>query len=307
MNLADRALADRLDDQLEAFASGCDPLPGVASDSSRSTLVAQMVDSHRRLRMLELISAGTHSPLRADPSDDLFDPQRAAVVKAASGHRDEAFWLLFLTVHFGRHRSGRWRYVAALYGRLGQGGLWDWPTVSSDPNALRDWLDANAEPFRQLDSGFGNHRKYESLDARSANGTGEVVATYANWVSEEGNHDALFGSARTSVHDTPETVFERLYRSMDAVARFGRTARFDYLSTAGRLGLLDIRPGSAFLTNATGPLRGAQLLFTSTERPADLDKRVGKLAQVLGIGMDTMEDALCNWQKSPSEFKRFRG
>ena len=307
MNSEDRAIERRLDSQLHRLASRCDRFPGVASDSSRDAFVAQVLDSHRRLRMLEVISARIPSPRRADPGDDLFDPWHAAVAKAALGYREEAFWLLFLGVHFGRHRRGRWRYVAALYGRLGEEGLWDWQTVRSDPNAFRDWLDANIEAFKQIDSGFGNHRKYESLDARSTRGTGEVVATYVEWVSAAGNHDTLFDGARTSVHDTPETVFERLYRSMNAVAQFGRTARFDYLSTAGRLGLLDIRPGSPFLTNATGPLAGARLMFASTGGPADLDKRVVELAQALGIGLDIMEDALCNWQKSPAEFIRFRG
>ena len=180
------------------------------------------MDSHRRLRMLEVISARIPSPRRANPSDGLFHPWHAAVAKAALGHRDEAFWLLFLGVHFGRHRRGRWRYVSALYGRLGQGGLWDWQTVSSDLNTFRDWLDANIEAFRRIDSGFGNHRKYESLDARSRGGTGEVVATYVDWVSTAGSHDALFDRARHPGHDTPEIVFERVYRSMDAVARFGK-------------------------------------------------------------------------------------
>ena len=179
--------------------------------------------------------------------------------------------------------------------------------MSANPDAFRGWLDENVESFRQINSGFGNHRKYESLDARSTSGTGEVVGTYVDWVSAAGNHDALFNGARTSAQDTPEMLFERLYRSMSAVARFGRTARFDYLSTAGRLGLLDIRPGSPFLTNATGPLKGARLMFTPVDRPAELDKRVVEVAQALGIGMDTMEDALCNWQKSPTEFIRFRG
>ena len=307
MNAEDRALAKRLDNQLKRLASGNDRFPAVASDSTRDSFVAQVMDSHRRLRMLDLISTRTPSPQRADPTNALFHPWYAAVTKAALGHRDEAFWLLFLGIHFGRHRHGRWRYVSALYGRLGQGALWDWQAVSSDPNAFRDWLDANIETFRQIDSGFGNHRKYESLDARSTSGTGEVVATYVDWVSAVGNHDALFDSTRTSPYDTPEAVFERLYRSMNAIARFGRTARFDYLSTAGRLGLLDVRPGSPFLTNATGPLTGARLMFIPTERPADLDKRVVEFAQALGIGMDTMEDALCNWQKSPTDFIRFRG
>ena len=307
MNYEDQALSRRLDKQLKTLASRYGCFPGMAADSSRETFVAQVIDSHRRLRIIEAIAARPPSLRRTNPSEALFHPWHAAAARAALGERDEAFWLLFLGIHFGRHRHGRWRYASAVYGRLGQGGLWDWRAVSPDPSAFRDWLDTNIEVLRQLASGFGNHRKYESLDARSVSGTGQVVATYVNWVSAAGNHDALFDSARTSPYDTPESMFGRLYRSMNAVARFGRTARFDYLSTAGRLGLLDIRPGSPFLTNATGPLKGARLMFGSSERPADLDQRVVRLAQALGIGMDTMEDALCNWQKNPTEFIRFRG
>ena len=307
MNSKDRALAARLNTQLKRLVSRDDRLAGIASDPSREAFVAQVMDSHRRLRMLDMISARTPSPRRADPSHPLFHSWHGAVAEAKQGRRDEAFWLLFLGIHFGRHRHGRWRYVSALYGRLGQGGLWDWQAVSSDPSAFRDWLETNIQGFKQLGSGFGNHRKYESLDARSINGTGEAIETYVDWVSAEGSHDALFETAQASPDDTPEMVFERLYRSMNAVTRFGRTARFDYLSTAGRLRLLDIRPGSPFLTDATGPLTGAQRMFASTERPANLEKRVAEVAQALGIGMDTMEDALCNWQKSPTEFIRFRG
>ena len=116
MKSEDRALAKRLDNQLKMIASGYDLCPGVARDSCRDAFVAQVMDSHRRQRILEVISARSPSPRRADPSSVLFHPWYGAVAKAALGHRDEAFWLLFLGIHFGRHRHGRWRYVSALYG-----------------------------------------------------------------------------------------------------------------------------------------------------------------------------------------------
>jgi hypothetical protein len=31
------------------------------------------------------------------------------------------------------------------------------------------------------------------------------------------------------------------------------------------------------------------------------------LREELDVGFDVIEDALCNWQKSPAEFKPFRG
>jgi len=43
------------------------------------------------------------SPNRANPDSDLFDPERAAILHARSGNYDEAIWLIFLSIHFGKH------------------------------------------------------------------------------------------------------------------------------------------------------------------------------------------------------------
>lgn len=99
---------------------------------------------------------------------------------------------------------------------------------------------------------------------------------------------------------------------MDRVHRFGRLGRFDYLTMLGKLGIAPIEPGSAYLWhNATGPLAGARLLFggaTSARLGArTLDARLEELDRHLEVGMQTLEDALCNWQKRPAEFVLFRG
>jgi hypothetical protein len=60
---------------------------------------------------------------------------------------------------------------------------------------------------------------------------------------------------------------------MRAVASFGRTARFDYLTMVGKLGLAGIEPGSTYMQGATGPFTGACLLFTG-RRIAGLSRRV---------------------------------
>ena len=93
--------------------------------------------------------------------------------------------------------------------------------------------------------------------------------------------------------------------------RFGRTAKFDYLAMISRLGLYDIRPGRAFLAGSTGPLKGARLLFDSPgaepSKSGALETKVIELQSYLQVGFDTIEDALCNWQKSPATFRPFRG
>jgi hypothetical protein len=94
---------------------------------------------------------------------------------------------------------------------------------------------------------------------------------------------------------------------MDAVASFGRTARFDYLTMVGKLGLAQIEPGSTYMQGSTGPLQGARLLFGEAASAAALDAWLVELDGVLDVGMQVLEDALCNWQKSPEKFIPFRG
>ena len=131
------------------------------------------------------------------------------------------------------------------------------------------------------------------------------------WVGEPPQHHIRFDEALTAAGDGPEAAFGVLYRSMAAVHRFGRLARFDYLSMIGRVGLADIHPGKAYLQGSTGPLKGARLLFQPAGEPkltaATLEDKAATLQFHLGVTFDVLEDALCNWQKSPAEFKRFRG
>ena len=40
---------------------------------------------------------------------------------------------------------------------------------------------------------------------------------------------------------------------------------------------------------------------------AEMNGVLAKIEDSLGVGYDVLEDALCNWQKSPSVFMPFRG
>lgn len=95
------------------------------------------------------------------------------------------------------------------------------------------------------------------------------------------------------------------------ITSFGRLAKFDYLSLVGRYGLAPIAAGSAYLDGATGPGRGVRLLFDGNPTSASLNVTLqGKLDDLdarLNVGMEVMEDALCNWQKNPKTFIHYRG
>jgi alpha-glutamyl/putrescinyl thymine pyrophosphorylase-like protein len=292
---------------LRAFDKDGNSTPGIRNAASRDAFVEQLLESIRRVSFPAVVSSRPISPLREDPSSTLFDPIRAAILCTRSDKDEEAFWLVFLSVHFGKHARSGWQYVRSVYGKLGKGGRWDWKAASANPGAFRKWLNNHEEAVRATGGGFGNHRKYQSLSASSSRGTGAVVESYLRWVAQAGTHRQLMQRALNMCSGKPTSAFDTLYREMDAVLGFGRTARFDYLTMVGKLGICAIEPGSAYLVGATGPLAGARLLFANKEGPRALDRRLISLAQYLGVGMQVLEDALCNWQKSPSHFVPFRG
>lgn len=313
MRPADRALAAALEAGLISFDRERRPLSGVTGAARRDALIEQLMESLHRVKYVSVLKGRELSERRADPNSEMFDPLMAAIHHQRQREIDEAFWLVFVFVHFGRHVREGWRLAREVYGRLGGAPRWDWEHTSANPSAFRKWLGSHqAELEREgLPLGFGNHRKYQSLDAQSDAGTGSAFETYVAWVGPPRTHQALANDALAHAGGDPRKAFDALYQSMNAVASFGRTARFDYLSMVGSLGLAPIEPGSPYLQNSTGPLRGARLLFTgdvvsAISAPA-LDQWLVELGSHLGVGMRVLEDALCNWQKSPDIFTRFRG
>jgi hypothetical protein len=302
-------LRPTMSDALARYEAAHGALPGIVGSNRRTAFIEQLVASRRRTLYFEDIRHRASGPLVADPSHDAFDPLRAAVLHKRVGNRDEAFWLVFLFIHFGKSGQSAWHLIADVYSQLDSGSRWSWDAVASNVDGFRQWLEENAKKIKDGPPSrkFGNHRKYESLDAWSDAGTGAVVASYVDWVGE-GDHDARIAKA-TAVAATGAERFEALYASIGTVHRFGRTAAFDYCATLEKLGVVPFKPSSACLSGSTGPLKGARLLFAQrgpSLSAADLEAMLIPLRAELDVGFDVLEDALCNWQKSPAKFKPFR-
>lgn len=308
LNTADTSRAREVDAALLAHARDRRALPGIADSAPRGALVRQVIDSLHRVQFPRVVAARQTSPARADPKDvALFDPVRGAVHHHQLGNHDEACWLVFLFVQFGRHPKGGYRYARDVYGRLGQGGRWDWATVSADPKAFTRWLAAHHVTIKTGGAGgFGSHRKRETLHPH---GTGRTVETYVAWIDPALGHRGRFDDAFAAAAGDGGGAFAKLYESMARVHRFGRTARFDYLAMLGKLGLSDIWPARTFLRDSTGPLAGARLLYGvgSESRAATLEQWLIELDADLRIGAQALEDAICNWQKQPDRYRPFRG
>ncbi len=298
--------AQDLEVRLMEFHRNQMPLTGIVPYENMLSFVAQIIDSLQRIEYVHKIRARHISPLRVDPKSELFDPIRAAILTAANGQREEAYWLVFLATHCGRNLKTEWLLARELYGAY-EDAPWNWARVAADPGAYSDWLKDN---LALIQGKFGNHRKYESLK-QGRRGTGTVVRTYVEWVMGYGSHDQMIACAQAGASGDPRQAFALLYESMDTVMSFGRTGRFDYLTMLSKVGLAAIDANSTYMNGATGPKKGARLLFDgqidSNTGTRDLEAHVAALEKHLCVGMQVMEDAMCNWQKSPGKYQPFRG
>lgn len=298
--------ANRIAKALKDHSENKRELAGIASDAAREALSMQMVASIRRLDFTKILRNRDTHPDRADPSSQKFDPERAAIFHVRKGDLDEAVWITFLATHFGRHAKHGWRRMTDVYSALG-GKPWTWERAVKKPGRFLEWLKANAG---DIGGGFGNHRKWEAMSADWSTGTVLTIESYLQWIGPSGSHAKRFAELVHSGGNDPHAIFDYIYRDMD-VKRFGRLAKFDFLALVGRLGLLPIEPGTAYLVGATGPTKGARLLFAGNSaasiKPPQLEAWLNELDADIKVGMQVMEDSLCNWQKNPEQFKHFRG
>lgn len=309
MRKHERLQGKKLEGLLARFQRDIRDLPGIKRRPNQIAFVEQLIESIRRVKYVSLLHSRDLSDRRCDPTSNLFDPIMAAHLHDRNGNSEESFWLVFLAVHFGRNLRSAWTLCRDVYCGS-NGAFWTWDRVQQNIDGFREWLSANQLRLKSdgTHRGFGNHRKYESLDAWKENGTGATIASYVAWATP--SHYELVASASADMRGCPKRMFAHLYSSMHVVRRFGRTAKFDYLSMLGKLRLANIVPGTPYLQGATGPLRGARLMFGIKDNEVDtkvLESWVIELGGRLRVGMQEMEDSLCNWQKSPDKFIPFRG
>lgn len=293
--------------RLTAFSQNVAPLPGLPTPVELEVLSRQIIASIRREEYFERIqNRGPIPARRADPNDASFEAELGVVHLIQSGHVDEAAWLIFLMVFFAKPEESGWTRLKDVYGMLGQ-GRWDWATVSANPLGLTAWLAGN---WKNIRGKFGNHRKYESMRPNANRPIGSSITSYVAWVSASGGHVPHFAGLVQGAGNDPHVIFDAFYRAIP-VKGFGRLGSFDWVSMLARYGLIPAEAGSAYLDGATGPTYGAKLLFYNNRKAnvsrAAVQNQLNELDQYLNVGMEVLEDSLCNWQKKPQQFKHFKG
>lgn len=291
-------------------------LPGLETAQKKEVLARQIVDSIRRIEYVEKLEKVNLSELRKNPNSTLFDPLKAAVLHSKNGNVDEAFWLLFLATHFGKSPAYGWSVVSDIYGRRGEGEAWTWDRVTADWSSFESWFKlasleiCNEKPKLK----FSNHRKYQSLRHDTKNSVPTVVKSYIDYIGSHNSHLAKIAEAEYATSGDKSLQFDYFFKGLKSqVKSFSRLGVFDLVTMWAKVGLVNFYPQKAYFAGSTGPIPGATLLFYGVEggySPDALEEKLSELSPQLDLGsysMQIFEDALCNWQKSPTEYIQFKG
>lgn len=255
-------------------------------------LAQQIFDSLLRVRYLECSSAYVAS-VRPPAT-----PLEEAVFSKDSGDIESALWQVFLAVHFGKSQKTGWNGYYEIFKPSSQSCALTWAQLGtpSGMELLKERsLKLEQDPAKVQ---FGNHRKYQS-HSESYRTFDEFLTWLGNW-SKSGK---LYSSSGQST----QVSFSDLYFSLkESVFGFGRLGAYDFVTQVSHLKIIDgLKVDSLFLAGSTGPREGAKRFFGPGLSSKALEQRCLELAIVLSINPHVLEDALCNWQKSPKAYRRF--
>lgn len=288
-------------------------LPGINTPVKEHAFLLQLIDSISRIKYITILKTIGLSQLRKDPSNSLFDPLKAAILLNREGDDLEAIWLVFLFTHFGKNKKSGYGLLKCFYGKNNIGESFSYLDVLIDIQGCKLWIHTNQLALKNSGS-FSNHRKYQSTQAYNNAGTGSTIESFINWIGDDLN---VFKShIPLNILSDKNLLFDYLYeQSFKNIVGFGRLACFDFVTMLGKIGIFDCEPASPYLQYSTGPIVGTKLLFgtpvgTSNNDLNDYLTDLGDhLAHDIGIdySMQVLEDAVCNWQKSPNNYIYFTG
>lgn len=231
-----------------------------ADDGYRSELVPGLKSSADAQRLADELAyaAARLTCLASDP------PGLYGEVADPTAELEERSWLAFEIAYLGP-LDGQQPFVALAHART------SWSSGRSpDPDALELGPRSSHEPGRGA----------RTFDA------------YRAWAQRAGSQAAALTGEPSW---TPERRFERSFERL-SLPGLRRGAKFDLLTTLGRLGAYQMRAGSLFLRDSDEVTLAAKRLLGIGD-PLLLDRRAATLAQACELPLEALDVGFFNWER----------
>jgi hypothetical protein len=231
-----------------------------AEDGFRSSLVPGLRSgaTAERLANEMAFSATRLARLAADP------PGLYAEVADPAGPIEERTWLAFLIAYLGPIDGER--------------------PFAGVEEARTTWT--SGEPPRLDDVSTGPRTAYDP--ARGL----QTIDAYRAWAQRAGSQAAAFNGEPGW---TPERRFARAFERL-ALPGLHRGARFELLSSLGRLGVYDLNAGALGFGGNDTVTVAAKRVFGIGD-PMLLERRAADLADACGVPLEALDVALFNWER----------
>lgn len=262
------------------------------------TLSLQTIDSIRRIKIYQVykqqaIIAEKKKLVNYHTSNPLVLCQRQSI------SRNSKIWIIYLATYFGKSKKSNWTlFRRAAFNKKKE--FIKFESISKDKFKYYSYI--NSFDFF-ANANFSNHRKYTKKSISGRKGIIRSVEYVLNNISE-------FSCSTTVSFDT-------MYKRAFNIPNFGRMATFDFVCMLCKCGMKVEEPLSMYHKHSTGPLKAIEqiLMLAGINSPTKEDQiifgnellswfrsntEISMIAQVL-------EDAICNWQKSPSDYNHYFG
>lgn len=262
-----------------------------------NTLARQTNDSIRRI---EIYSSYRQRALQAVNKKHDFSHTSIPFVLAQRSDLslNNSLWVLYVATYFGKSNQSGWE----LFNRAtfdSNKSIMLFEDIQKDLGKYFNYL-ASFDFFEGCS--YSNHRKFTAKRLTSEKSVFESMEYFVKNINQYSFEDRI--------------DFHSMYKAAQKVPNFGRLAAFDFSSSLVKCGFNVAEPESMYGENSTGPLNAIGLLLRLTnnnssskaklELCSDLMKWFQKNSNIFMIGQ-VLEDAICNWQKNPSTYIRYKG
>lgn len=263
-----------------------------------SVLSHQTIDSIRRISIYEAYAIKARRAEQLNlPFIDTSNP--FTLSQRSSLEVDSKVWYIYLATYFGKSNKSKWK-------------LFNKAVFRKDRTLIRlKEIQTNREKYysylKDIDffegANFSNHRKYTKKALEGHNGLINSIDYFLDNLDHY-SHSKL-------------VEFDLIFRNAMRIPNFGRMAAFDFTSSLCKCNLNVKDPISMYHHSSTGPLRALKDILILADC-----KDVSKSAQVefgnnlldwfirhfnTQVVAQVLEDAICNWQKSPKKYQRYFG